>query len=324
MSPYVAFNDNPVFYIDPYGLEATNDGEPDEPKVQELGEVTVVGKRKYTSTDAADIDSDVPDKLPTDVGKGSTVNIRYSANKNDIRNDLFTYLGDDKWRRDRSTNGFDKPTSIIVTGNPKVKGFAALDGYLKPDLAYSNGGSQGGTCTTCGDKKGSGVETNSSTPTTVLMAADPTLNSPTPDNVQKAGVGDAYLSNLTLTTSAAAVVGDKKLNSGSYTQTNGEKGNFNNKPDKKLSQLGKSNKSFAKNLAKMGKVANALTVVIVVADVMDDGNIKASTAINTALTGLAVMVPITAPLILIYGIVDFTFGISGHIDRNYSGIDTGL
>ena len=28
MSPYVAFDNNPVFYIDPYGLEATNEGDP--------------------------------------------------------------------------------------------------------------------------------------------------------------------------------------------------------------------------------------------------------------------------------------------------------
>ena len=41
MSPYVAFNNNPVFFVDPLGLEGTN---PDNPK--EIEEITVTAKRE--------------------------------------------------------------------------------------------------------------------------------------------------------------------------------------------------------------------------------------------------------------------------------------
>jgi hypothetical protein len=188
MSPYVAFDNNPVFYTDPFGLEATNDGGDEDPpfvngsKVSEIEEVTVSAK-KYKAADAGNVEKKVPGKLPTDVGKSSTVNIRYDENRNNIRNDLYTYKGNGEWQHDRYTNGYTNPVSNLVKGNPNVGGFTTLDDYFIPDLTYSNGGAQGGTCTTCGDKKGSGVSTNSSTPTTGLMGAEPTANSPTPGNV---------------------------------------------------------------------------------------------------------------------------------------------
>jgi hypothetical protein len=133
-----------------------------------------------------------------------------------------------------------------------------------------------------------------------------------------------YLQNLGLVYSSAGVIGDSKLNSGRYTQLNGKTGNFNDRPFKQLSQWGKANKGFAQNLSRVGKLANGLVFATAAYDLLDDGNVKTSTMVNAGLMTLAITVPITAPFVLAYGILDYAFNISGYIDANSSGINTGI
>ena len=47
-------------------------------------------------------------------------------------------------------------------------------------------------------------------------------------------------------------------------------------------------------------------------------------SINAGLTTLAVTVPVTAPFVLAYGVLDYAFGISEYMDANSSGIVTGI
>ena len=143
-------------------------------------------------------------------------------------------------------------------------------------------------------------------------------------SVSQAGFGNDYLTRLGLMLSATGEIGDQKLHSGSYTKLNGTKGNFNDRPFKRLSQWGKANKNFDQGLSKMGKLANGLVVVTTVYDIFDDGNLKTSTVVNASLTALAIVVPVTAPFILGYAVLDYAFGISEYIDANSSGINTGI
>jgi hypothetical protein len=46
--------------------------------------------------------------------------------------------------------------------------------------------------------------------------------------------------------------------------------------------------------------------------------------VNAGLTTLAIAVPVTAPFILVYGILDYSFDLSEKIDAHSSGINTGL
>jgi hypothetical protein len=59
-------------------------------------------------------------------------------------------------------------------------------------------------------------------------------------------------------------------------------------------------------------------------DVLDDDNIKTSTLVNAGLTTLAIAVRVTAPFILVYGILDYSFDLSEKIDAHSPGINTGL
>jgi len=136
--------------------------------------------------------------------------------------------------------------------------------------------------------------------------------------------GGDYLSTLGLSYSAAGVVGDAKLKSGRFTQLNGGTGNFNDRPYKRLSQWAKTNKTFAQNLSKAGKLGNGLVVATTVYDVLDDGNLRTSTAINATLTGVAIAFPAAAPLVLLYGVLDYNFEFSEYIDAHSSGINTGI
>lgn len=54
MSPYVAFDNNPIFYIDPYGLSATNDGGPPEKDGTTLGETQTVDGTEWIWTKDGD------------------------------------------------------------------------------------------------------------------------------------------------------------------------------------------------------------------------------------------------------------------------------
>lgn len=141
---------------------------------------------------------------------------------------------------------------------------------------------------------------------------------------QRSDFGDKYLQNMGLIYSSIGVIGESKLKSGTYIQTNGKVGNFNDRPFNKLSQWGKVNKTFAKNLRSIGKVGNVTTAATLAIDILDDGNIKTSTAINSVLTVVALAIPVTAPFVVAYGILDYAFGFSGAIDARSNGINTGI
>ncbi|WP_395093596.1 RHS repeat-associated core domain-containing protein [Vaginella massiliensis] len=79
-----------------------------------------------------------------------------------------------------------------------------------------------------------------------------------------------------------------------------------------------------KFVTKAGNYGNVASVAVGVVDVLDDGNIKASTVVNMSLLAVGLAFPVTAPFILAYGVLDFTFDISGRIDNNFNGIDTGI
>ena len=138
------------------------------------------------------------------------------------------------------------------------------------------------------------------------------------------GSNRTFLQTYGLILAAAGNRGDKLLTSGQYKQLNGKSGNFNERPFNKLSQWGKVNKTFAENLSKAGKLGNGLVAATALVDVFDDGHVKSSTVVNVALTTLAITVPITAPFVLTYGIIDYVLGMSEKIDANYSGIETGI
>lgn len=55
----------------------------------------------------------------------------------------------------------------------------------------------------------------------------------------------------------AGEYGKQKLNSGEYTKTNGEKGNFNDRPENKLSQRAKDSNNFAKGLKSLHLLGTA-------------------------------------------------------------------
>lgn len=73
--------------------------------------------------------------------------------------------------------------------------------------------------------------------------------------------------------SVAGAYGEAAGKSGKYTQTNGNTGNFNDRPYKRLSQNAKANYDFTKNLKYLKKAGTATAVVSGTIDV-SNGIIK--------------------------------------------------
>ena len=118
--------------------------------------------------------------------------------------------------------------------------------------------------------------------------------------------------------------GEHIFEKGNYTQTNGKTGNFNDRPYKRLSQNAKANYNFAKDLSKLSKAGNIVAGGTIIYDVLDDGNIKASTVVNAALLTISIAFPPSAVFILGYGVADYFFDFSGRIDSRFGEIKTGL
>ncbi|MEN8191892.1 MAG: DUF6443 domain-containing protein [Bacteroidota bacterium] len=119
-------------------------------------------------------------------------------------------------------------------------------------------------------------------------------------------------------------LGGKWLKNGRYKQYNGKIGNFNNKDLNRLSKNALFNKNIAQKLNKVGKVGNALTVAVIAYDILDDGNIKSSTVVNSILFSATFAFPVIAPVTITYGLLDLAFGFSETIDQNFGEINTGL
>lgn len=77
-----------------------------------------------------------------------------------------------------------------------------------------------------------------------------------------------------------------------------------------------------KIVGKLGKLSTVLSVVAGAADLLDDGNVKTSTAVNGVLLGVGLAFPVTAPFVLAYGVLDFTFDIGDKLDAQFGGINT--
>lgn len=130
-----------------------------------------------------------------------------------------------------------------------------------------------------------------------------------------------YLGNLELVSGEIGAYGEARVKYGNYTKTNGQRGNFYDRPYKRLSKAAKSSHKVANNLSKIARLSQIVTVVIVASDYVDDGNIKTSTVINTTLTVAATVFPVLAPFAVGYAAADIVFGISERIDQSYGGID---
>ncbi|WP_187478185.1 hypothetical protein [Amniculibacterium sp. G2-70] len=55
---------------------------------------------------------------------------------------------------------------------------------------------------------------------------------------------------------------------------------------------------------------------------LDDGNVKTSTAVNLGLLTVGLAFPVTAPFVLAYGVLDYTFDIGDKLDAQFGGINT--
>lgn len=136
--------------------------------------------------------------------------------------------------------------------------------------------------------------------------------------------GNDYLQTLGLMYSTVGAYGERAFKSGSYTQTNGNKGNFHDRPFKRLSQNAKANYNYASNLSKLSKAGSIVAGGAIIYDVFDDGNIKSSTVVNTALLVTSLVFPPSAIFILGYGVADYFFDFSGKIDNRFGEIKTGI
>jgi len=111
-----------------------------------------------------------------------------------------------------------------------------------------------------------------------------------------------------------------KYRNGRYVQTNGKIGNFNSKPFKRLSRRAKMYKRFVQDVDKIGKVGNVVEGFVIAYDIVDDGNLKTSNAINGTLTLVAIVFPASAPFIGVYFAADFIFNFDETIDNHSNGI----
>lgn len=143
-----------------------------------------------------------------------------------------------------------------------------------------------------------------------------------------------YVSSGSMVYGSAGAYGALKYKKGTYTQLNSKTGSYRKLnvntgkldliPDKKLSTTALGAKNFHSTLNKLGKLGTYATVAVIAVDVLDDGNIKASTAVNATLLAVAIAFPVTAPFIAVYGVVDYFVDFSGMIDEEFGGIETGF
>lgn len=77
-------------------------------------------------------------------------------------------------------------------------------------------------------------------------------------------------------------------------------------------------------ISKLGNAGSVLSGGAIAFDLLDDGNLKSSSILNGALLGVGLAFPVTAPLIIGYGILDYTFDIGDRIDRNFGTVNTGI
>ncbi len=135
---------------------------------------------------------------------------------------------------------------------------------------------------------------------------------------------NGYLQTTGLMYSSVGAYGERAFKKGSYTQTNGNKGNFQDRPYKKLSQNAKSNYNFSKDLGKLSKAGTIVSAGAIAYDFLDDGNIKTSSVVNGTLLAISLFFPPTAGIVLAYTVADYFFDFSGKIDNRFGEINTGI
>jgi hypothetical protein len=77
-----------------------------------------------------------------------------------------------------------------------------------------------------------------------------------------------------------------------------------------------------KYVSKLGTAGSALSGAAIGYDLLDDGNLKSSSILNGALLGVGLVFPVTAPFIIGYGILDYTFDAGDCNDRNFGTVNT--
>ena len=79
-----------------------------------------------------------------------------------------------------------------------------------------------------------------------------------------------------------------------------------------------------KLVSRLGTTGSILSGAVITYDLLDDGNLRSSSIINGALLGVGLAFPVTAPFIIGYGILDYSFGISDQIDNHFGTVKTGI
>lgn len=79
-----------------------------------------------------------------------------------------------------------------------------------------------------------------------------------------------------------------------------------------------------KLVTKLGTAGSVLSGAAITYDLLDDGNLRSSSIVNGALLIIGLTNPVTAPFIIGYGILDYTFDIGDRIDRNFGTVNTGI
>jgi hypothetical protein len=77
-------------------------------------------------------------------------------------------------------------------------------------------------------------------------------------------------------------------------------------------------------ISRLGPAGSILSGAAITYDLFDDGNLKSSSILNGTLLIIGLTNPVTAPFILGYGILDYSFGISERIDRKFGTVNTGI
>jgi hypothetical protein len=68
--------------------------------------------------------------------------------------------------------------------------------------------------------------------------------------------------------------------------------------------------------------ANILSAAAIAYDVLDDGHVKTSSLVNGGLMAVGLLIPVTAPFVVAYGILDYTFDIGDELDENFGTVNT--
>jgi RHS repeat-associated protein len=96
----------------------------------------------------------------------------------------------------------------------------------------------------------------------------------------------------------------------------------------KSGKIFQNTKSFVNGTGKfasrLGPASSVLSGVVITYDLLDDGSLKSSSIVNGTLLAAGLIFPATAPFIIGYGILDYTFDISSRLDRNFGTVNTGI